>query len=80
MATINKLLKFKNLSIQEQSWIGEVTQIDESRQLVKVKRGPSFSLWISNSLTLSVGDKVLAKDKAVTKKLLPTTDYLSIEL
>lgn len=80
MATINKLLKFQSLSIQETSWRGEVIEVNNDLQKVKVKRGNDFTLWITNSLTLVVGDEVLAKDKMVTKKLPSTTDYITVEL
>ena len=80
MATINKLLMFRALSQEETSWRGEVVAIDEDLQQVKVKRGDIFASWISNSLSLVVGDQVIAKNKAVVSKLPLATDYVTLEL
>ena len=80
MATINKLLIFRGLTNTEQSWRGEVMALDATLQQAKVKRGGNFSSWIANSLNLSVGDQVIAKNKAVISKLPPNVDYLAITI
>ena len=80
MATINKLLMFRALSPEDVSWRGEVLAIDAGQQQAKVKRGATVSFWVSNSMTLTVGDQVVVKNKAVTSKLPPYVDYAELTL
>lgn len=80
MATINKLLQFRALSPEQASWRGEVLSVDTGLQQVKVKRGATFSLWISTGVSLAIGDQVLIKNKAVISKLPLNVNYAELTL
>lgn len=80
MATINKLLQFRALSPEQASWRGEVVSFDADLQQAKVKRGSTFSMWVTTGMALVAGDQVIVKNKAVINKLPPYVDYAELTL
>lgn len=74
MATINKALRFNNLTKKVSPYRGEVVQIGDGR--VKVKRG-SVDVWANTSLSLSVGDFVIVDNSMATQKL-PVLPYAEV--
>lgn len=71
MATINKALRFNNLTKKTSPYRAKVVIVDDGR--VKVARGEN-NVWVNNSMSLTIDDYVIVENNMVVKKL-PSLPY-----
>lgn len=76
MATINKALRFNNLTKKTAPYRAQVVQVGDGR--VKVSRG-SVNVWVNSGITLVVNDFIIVDNSTAVKKL-PSLPFAAVTI